>query len=118
MCVGLMLCVCLVFYGCVMCRCYDISVYCLSDAVLYGSHLFEAGWLVVKAQWYQLETVSPRCYSLQTEERHLVVSEMIRLSGIRFDKVVKRSPRLGFSEFYLGEDTHNRLENCVREQVA
>ena len=72
------------------------------DAVLHGSDRFQAGWLVVKAQWYQLETVSPRCYSLQTEERHLVVSEMIRLSGIRFDKVVKRSPRLGFSQFYHG----------------
>ena len=89
------------------------------DPVLHGSDQFEAGWLVVvKAQWYQLETISPQCYSLRTEERHLVVSERIRLAGIRFDKVVKRSPRLGFSQFYLGEDTHNRLENCVRVQVA
>eukprot|EP00966_Prymnesium_polylepis_P330454 7386105-Prymnesium_polylepis.2 len=29
---------------------------------------FEAGWLVVKAQWYELVTTSPRCYKLQAEE--------------------------------------------------
>ena len=55
---------------------------------------------------------------LQTEDRHLVVSEMIRLAGLKFDKVVKRSPRLGASEHFLGEDTHNRLEGCVRDQAA
>mmetsp|Transcript_21037 Transcript_21037/g.62457 ORF Transcript_21037/g.62457 Transcript_21037/m.62457 type:complete len:156 (+) Transcript_21037:137-604(+) len=30
---------------------------------------FEAGWLVVKAQWFELLTTSPRCYRLQAEER-------------------------------------------------
>ena len=46
--------------------------------------------MVVKALWFQIVTVSSRCYKLQTVERTLVVSEMIRLSNIKFEKVVKR----------------------------
>ena len=43
-----------------------------------------------------------------------MVSEMIRLSNIKFEKVVKRSPRLGDSQYFLSEDTHNMIESCVR----
>ena len=75
---------------------------------------FEAGWLVVRARWFELVTVSPRCYKLQTEVRTLVVQETIRLPGIKFDQVVKRSPRLGDSQHYLSEDTHNMIDSCVR----
>ena len=49
---------------------------------------------MVKAQWFELITQSPRCYRLQEKERMLVVHEMIRLAGIKFEKVVKRSSRL------------------------
>ena len=52
------------------------------EQVLHASDRFEAGWLVVKAKWFELVTVSPRCYRLQTEDRHLVVSEMIWLAGL------------------------------------
>ena len=41
---------------------------------------------------------------------------MIRLSNVKFDKVVKRSPRLGDSQYFLSEDTHNMIESCVRAQ--
>jgi hypothetical protein len=47
-------------------------------------------------------------------ERLLVVSEMIRLPGIKFEKVVKRSPRLGDSQYFQSEDSHNMIESCVR----
>ena len=40
----------------------------------------------------------------------------IRLRNIMFDKVVKKSPRLGATQYYLGEDLHNMLEGCVRDQ--
>ena len=66
---------------------------------VHASDQFEAGWLVVTAQWFQLLTTSPRCYKLQTVERTLVVNEMIRLSGLKFEKVQRASPRLGNS-FY------------------
>ena len=59
-------------------------------------------------------TESPRSYKLMAEERLLVVNEMIRLAGLKFVKVVKRSPRLGDSQYFLNEDTHNTLESCVR----
>ena len=50
--------------------------------------------------------------------RILVVSEMIRLAGIKFEKVVKRSPRLGDSQHFLSEDSHNALKGAVRDQKA
>ena len=86
------------------------------ESQVHASDRFEEGWLVVKARWFEIVTTSPRCYKLRSEERTLVVSEMIRLSTIRFDKVVKRSPRLGDSQFFLSEDTHNMIESCVRDQ--
>ena len=55
---------------------------------------FEKGWLVVDAQWLQIVGDSPRSYKLLPEKRTLVVSEMIRLSTIVWDKIDKRSPRL------------------------
>ena len=88
------------------------------ESQVHASDRFEAGWLVVKAHWFVIVTTSPRCYKLQTVERTLVVSEMIRLPNIKFDKVVKRSPRLGDSQFFLSEDTHNMIESCVRVMHA
>ena len=90
--------------------------YPVPESQVHASDRFEEGWLVVKARWFEIVTTSPRCYKLRSEERTLVVSEMIRLSTIRFDKVVKRSPRLGDSQFFLSEDTHNMIESCVRDQ--
>ena len=85
---------------------------------VHASDQFEAGWLVVKARWFEIVTTSPRCYRLQWVERLLVVNEMIRLPGLKFDKTVRSSPRLGHALFYLGEDMHNLLEGCVRDQKA
>jgi hypothetical protein len=43
---------------------------------------------------------------------------MIRLAGIKFEKVVKRSPRLGDSQHFFSEDSHNCLAALVRDQKA
>jgi hypothetical protein len=56
--------------------------YPVPESQVHASDRFEAGWLVVEAQWFELVTMSPRCYKLQTEVRTLVVNEMIRLSGV------------------------------------
>jgi hypothetical protein len=66
--------------------------------------------------WLQIVGNSPRSYKLLPEKRTLVVSEMIRLSTIVSDKIDKRSPRLGQTLYYLGEDTHNLIEAYVRDQ--
>ena len=39
-------------------------------------------------------------------------------ANIKFDKVVKRPPRLGDSQFFLSEDTHTMIESCVRVMHA
>ena len=43
------------------------------------------------------------------------MSEMIRLPGISFEKVVKRFPRLCDSQFFFSEDSHNLLDGLARE---
>ena len=88
---------------------------------------------MVKAQWFELITQSPRCYRLQLKERTLVVHEMIRLAGIKFEKVQKHSRRLapnaadlegrwdsplGADQHYLSEDSHNCFEALVRDNQA
>ena len=45
-----------------------------------------------------------------------MVSEMIRLSGIKFVQIVKRSPRLGDSQYFFSEESHNLLDGLAREQ--
>ena len=59
---------------------------------------------------------TPRLLSPPTPARTLVVSEMIRLSGIKFVQIVKRSPRLGDSQYFFSEDSHNLLDGLAREQ--
>jgi hypothetical protein len=84
---------------------------------VHATDRFEAGWLVVKSQWFELLTTSPRCYKLLKEERLLVVSEMIRLPNLKWEKVVRVSPRLGGDSMYTqSEDAHNVIEGCVRDQ--
>ena len=90
----------------------------MPESQVQATDRFEAGWLVADAQWLVIQGHSPRSYKLAPEMRTLVVSEMIRLSTIRWDKVDKRSPRLGQTLYYLGEDTHNMIEGCVRDQNA
>ena len=92
--------------------------YPVPESQVQASDRFEAGWLVADCQWFEILTQSPRTYRLLPTMHTLVVSEMIRLSTIKWDNVIKRSPRLGHSEYFLGEDTHNMIEACVRDQNA
>jgi pyruvate/oxaloacetate carboxyltransferase len=74
--------------------------------------------------WQVLTHFAADCLLSSPIVRTLVVNEMIRLAGIKFDKVVKHSARLGggaaegSSLHYLGEDTHNCLGALVRDQKA
>ena len=68
---------------------------------MHASDQYKEGWLVVKASWFKIVTTSPRCYKLESVKRTLVVNEMIRVSTIIFDKVVKQSPRLGDSQYTI-----------------
>jgi hypothetical protein len=57
-----------------------------------------------------LSETPPMCIRL------LVVSALIRLSGIKFVQIVKRSPRLGDSQYFFSEESHNLLDSLAREQ--
>ena len=88
-----------------------------ADEIAHHQCRFEAGWLVVNSQWFELITTSPRCYKLLKKERLLVVSEMIRLPNLKWEKVVRVSPRLGEDSIYTqSEDAHSVIEGCVRDQ--
>lgn len=83
---------------------------------VHASDYFEEGWLVVKCQWYKVITTSPRCYKLLAGEKLLVVSEMIRMKNVKFEKTVGRESRSSIAVSYMSEDTHNALEACARAQ--
>ena len=73
-----------------------------TTAMAHGSDEIEAGWLVVRAQWYQYvpEAKHPkgwRGYVLLPEERVLVIgsTSMVRLEGIKFESEPRRALRAG-----------------------
>ena len=88
---------------------------------------FEAGWLVVKVQWYKYEeennTALTRAYRLMPGERVIPVSVLLRLVGLRFDDgpagPQQRTLRSGSTACkHLGSDTLNVIMNCMSEQNA
>ena len=38
--------------------------FAVPESQVHASDYFEAGWLVIKCQWYQVITTSPRCFNL------------------------------------------------------
>ena len=82
-----------------------------SNDMLHSAAEYEAGWLVVRGRWYQLEQRSPRGYSLQTAERLVVVNTMIRLPiAIFAGSVWGKEPRQSRSGLnMMEEDAYNLL---------
>lgn len=74
----------------------------------------QAGWWIVKAQWYSLEQVSHRGYKLQPAEFTLVVKPIIHLPNpVEFDALGRRSSRIGLS--FLSEVKHNSILSSMAE---
>ena len=63
-----------------------------ADEIAHHQCRFEAGWLVVNCQWFELLTTSSRCYKLIKEERLLIVSEMICQVKVKRTLYVTVSP--------------------------
>ena len=80
---------------------------------LHSSDHIRAGWWVVTAQWYQLEQVSHRAYSLLPAEFPLVVEHIIRIP-VAFD-TPRRALRRSLS--FLSEETHNAyiMQSSLRD---
>lgn len=80
------------------------------EDMVHATDQFEAGWLVVRGQWYSMVQRSQRAYRLLPEIKLVVVMTMIRLLDISFAGG-GRQARSGL--FNLSEDEHNRiLESC------
>lgn len=81
------------------------------DDMLHSGAEYEAGWLVVRGRWFELQQRSPRGYSLTTAERIVVVNTMIRLPIAIFTGCVwgkaPREPRSGL--YKTEEDAYNLL---------
>ena len=79
---------------------------------LHSTDQVQAGWWVVKAQWYKLEQVSHRGYRLLPDEFPLVVQHIIRIP-VEFDASRHLSTRSSLS--FLNEQKHNAILSSVAE---
>ena len=88
----------------------------LPESMVHTASLFEAGWLVVEAQWCDLVQVSHRGYALLPGKVLLLVNTIVRVDGsIKFDKPKAAQPKKGAKKvnLLLSEGEHNRVENCT-----
>lgn len=79
---------------------------------LNSSDRIEAGWWVVKAQWYRLVQESYRGYCLESPEFTLVVNHIIRIK-VEFDTLRHLPTRRGIS--FLSEPKHNDILSSVAD---
>jgi hypothetical protein len=87
--------------------------------------LFEAGWLVVKVQWYQYKPTynraTQRAYGLKPDVMTVTVNPLLRILGIRFEVGAageggQRTLRSGAQSIQLlSSDTHNSILNCIAD---
>ena len=87
--------------------------------------MFEAGWLVVKVQWYHYEPTQNRgalrAYRLKEAKVTIAVNPLLRILGISFEVGAAgpgglRSLRSGADSIkLLGGDTHNSILNCIAD---
>jgi hypothetical protein len=82
----------------------------LPEQTVHSTQAFQEGWWVVECQWYDLIQVSHRGYRLLPSKVLVLVNSMIRLPGIKFEKVVGRAA--ANKKFLLSELEHNRLLAC------
>ena len=98
-----------------------------TEDTLHATEAIEAGFLVVKAQWFKLESKRVegdlRSYSLLDAEVLLVVNTMVRLGGLRFDdgkggpsgRVTKSMAKVAEGRgklYYFGKESHISIEAC------
>lgn len=78
---------------------------------LHSTDRIQAGWWVVKAQWYRLEQVSHRGYRLLASEFPLVVKHIIRIP-VAFD-ARRHSTRASLT--FLNEEKHNAILSSLAQ---
>jgi hypothetical protein len=94
---------------------------CPEDLV-HATDVFEAGWLVVRVHWYELEQVSQRGYMLKPVERIVPVNAIVRLLGLEFSnnysagRKTRSATAVGSSLHFFDEDSHNLVEAACRHE--
>jgi hypothetical protein len=94
------------------------------EQLVHATDVFEAGWLVVRVQWYELKQVSQRGYVLKREERIVPVNAIVRLLGLAFSnsysaaRETRSATAAGSSLHFFDEDSHNLVEAACRHDVG
>ena len=93
----------------------DSEAFAVPEYMVHAAAEYEAGWLVVRARWYELKQRSPRGYELTSEKRIIVVNTMMRLPNVIFSgSAVGKPPRASRSGLHiLDEDMYNLLLESV-----
>ena len=91
------------------------EAFAVPEDLVHATAEYEAGYLVVRGQWFALEQRSPRGYTLLPEEVLVVVNTMIRVPWVLFNgSAAGKAPRESRSGLYiLGEEWYNRLLESV-----
>lgn len=98
------------------------SAFAVPSSLVHAGDEYEEGWLVVEAQYYDIEQRSPRGFKLLPQKKLLVVNALVRLKGLQFDRS-RRSCAMGTRAFHgepietrgrggleiLSEDYHNEI---------
>ncbi|KAL1504483.1 hypothetical protein AB1Y20_010888 [Prymnesium parvum] len=89
----------------------DSEAFEVPEDMVHATAEYEAGWLVVRGRWYQLEQRSPRGYKLDTAERLVVANTMIRLQIALFaGGVWGKAPRAPRSGLHVMPEDSSQLD--------
>ena len=94
---------------------------CPEDLV-HATDNFEAGWLVVRAKWYEIKQICHCGYILRDQERLIPVNGIVRLLGLAFSnsyaagRKTRSASAAGSSLHFFDEDSHNLVEAACRHE--
>ena len=109
------------------------AAFVVPDEMMYAGEKLEKGMLVVPVQWYNLEQVSERGYSLLPARKLLELGTMVRLRGLAFTGTQggpagrelrgptatgARAGRAASSLSFLCEDMHNDILMACDPEVT
>jgi hypothetical protein len=92
------------------------------ENLVHATDVFEAGWLVVRVQWYSLKQISQRGYVLLPEERIVPVNAIVRLLGLKFSnsysagRETRSATTAGSSLHFFDEDSHELVEAACKHE--
>lgn len=92
------------------------------EDIVHATDTFEAGWLVVRVNWYELVQSSQRAYILRPTERIIPVNSIVRMLGIQFSnsysagRKTRSATAAGSTLHFFDEDSHNLVQAACRHE--